>query len=128
MAWKLFGGYRFSHYVGVEATYVDWGEVSGTITPGPRVVPLSQTGMSIAVVGSVPLTPHFSVFGKVGRLWTEPETPASLPGNFKRDEKEYQRGLGARLAFTPNWAARAEWERANNTKVEMLSVGLEYRF
>jgi OOP family OmpA-OmpF porin len=128
MAWKLFGGYRFNPYVAVEATYVDWGEVSGTVTPGPRVVPLSQTAIGIGVVGSIPLGPQFSVFGKVARLWTEQETPASLSGNFKRDEKEYQRGLGGRFAFAPNWAARAEWERANNTKVEMLSIGLEYRF
>jgi OOP family OmpA-OmpF porin len=131
-AWKIFGGYRFNRKFAVEGTYVDWGKAAGTVDPvgpaGPRSVPLSQTGMGVAAVGSFEFTPQFSVFGKAGILMTEQETPASASGNTQRDETELHYGLGARFAFTPNWGARAEWERTEKTKVEMLSVGVEYRF
>ena len=129
-AWKLFGGYRFNPYFAVEGTYLDWGEASGTINTasGVRTIPLGQTGMGIAAVGSLPIRPQFSLFGKVGYVWTTQETPASASGNFEREEEELHYGLGVRLAFTPNWGARAEWERADKTKVELFSIGLEYRF
>jgi OOP family OmpA-OmpF porin len=129
-AWKLLGGYRFNRYVAIEGTYVDFGEVSGTVNfaSGPRAVPLSQTGMGIAGVGSIPFTPQFALFGKAGFLRTEQETPASASGNTKRNETELHYGLGLKFAFTPSWVARGEWERTDKTEVEMLSVGVEYRF
>jgi len=126
MGWKLFGGYRFTPNVAVEATYVDWGEVSGTVVPGPRVVPLSQTGIGLSVVGSLPLPQGFSVFGKFGFFRTEQELPASRVPT--REDTETGLGFGARFALGPSWAARAEWERMTESKVEMLSIGLEYRF
>jgi Outer membrane protein beta-barrel domain len=113
--------------VAVEGTYVDWGGAVGTIA-GPREIPLNQTGLGVAVVGSIPFTPRFSAFGKLGFLSTEQETPASASGNTKRDTDETYYGLGARFHFSANWAARGEWERTEKTKVEMLSVGAEYRF
>jgi hypothetical protein len=30
-SWKLLGGYRFNRYIGVEASYVDWGEVTASV-------------------------------------------------------------------------------------------------
>jgi OOP family OmpA-OmpF porin len=125
--WKLFGGYQFNPYFAIEGAYIDWGEVAGTVTPGPRVVPLSQTGMGISVVGSIPLPPAgLSIFGKFGLFRTEQDLPASsIPS---REDTETQLGFGAKLALTPSWAARAEWERMTESKVEMLSIGLEYRF
>lgn len=126
MAWKLFGGYRFSRHFAVEGTYVDWGEVSGTVTGPVRVVPLSQTGIGIAAVASLALGPRFSVFGKFGLFRTEQDLPASSVPS--RADNETQTGFGATFALGPKWAARAEWERMTESKVEMLSIGLEYRF
>lgn len=124
-AWKLFGGYRLNKYVAVEATYIDWGAATGTVA-GPRNVSAEQTSLGVAAVGSLELGPRFSVFGKAGFLMTEQELPASTRP--KRDETEFHYGLGARFSFTSNWAARAEWERTEKLKVEMLSIGVEYRF
>ena len=127
-AWKIFGGYRFNRYFAVEGTYVDWGTASGTVAApgGPRSVSAEQTSMGVAAVGSFPFTPEFSVFGKAGFLLTEQETPAS--STTQRDETELHYGLGLSFAFVPGWAARAEWERTDKLKVEMLSIGVEYRF
>lgn len=125
-AWKLFGGYRFTPHVAIEGSYFDWGEVSGTVTPGPRVVPLSQTAIGLSVVGSIPFQQGFSLFGKFGLFRTEQDLPASSAPS--REDSETQLGFGARFALGPSWAARAEWERMTESKVQMLSIGLEYRF
>ena len=123
--WKLVGGYRFSRYVAVEATYIDWGKVSGTANGISATA--EQTSMGAGVVGSLPLNAQFSIFGKAGFLTTEQEI--SRPGgSFTADDTEFHYGLGAKYAFTTNWAARAEYERTDKLKVEMLSIGAEFRF
>jgi OOP family OmpA-OmpF porin len=127
--WKLFGGYRFNRYVAIEATYVNWGTVTGTVNGID--VSAEQTSMGVAAVGSLELGPRFSVFGKAGFLMTEQEirrVTATSSSSVEGDETEFHYGLGVRFRFTPNWAARGEWERTEKLKVEMLSIGAEYRF
>ena len=127
-AWKLLGGYRFNRNIAVEATYVDWGTASGTVQTGsgPRGVSASQTRTGIAAVGSLDLTPRFTVFGKAGFLMTEQETPASSVR--ERDETEFHYGLGVRFSVGPAWSLRGEWERTEKLKAQLLSIGLEFRF
>lgn len=124
-AWKLLGGYRFSRYVAIEATYIDWGKVTGTAN-GISVT-AEQTSMGAGVVGNLPINPQFSIFGKAGFLATEQEIRRS-GATFKRDDTEFHYGLGVKYAFTANWAARAEWERTDQLKVEMFSIGAQFRF
>jgi OOP family OmpA-OmpF porin len=127
--WKLFGGYRFNRYVGIEATYINWGKVSGTVNS--INVTAEQTSLGIAAVGSFDFTPQFAVFGKAGLVRTDQEirrTTATLSSTVKLDETEFHYGLGLRFAFTRNWVARAEWERTDELEAELLSIGVEYRF
>lgn len=127
-AWKILGGYRFNRYAGIEATYVDWGKVTGTVNAVDASA--EQTSMGVAAVGSLPLGAQFSLFGKAGFLTTEQETRRITPPSTstEREETEFHYGLGLKYGFTPNWAARAEWERTDKLKVEMLSIGVEFRF
>lgn len=129
-AWKLFGGYRINRYLAAEATYVHWGKVTGTVG-GPTGISAEQTSLGIAAVGNLELAPQFSVFGKLGLLISEQQIRRSGAGSsstVEGEETEFHYGLGGRFSFTPNWAARAEWERTEKLKVEMLSIGVEYRF
>ena len=123
-AWKILGGYRFNRYFGFEATYIDWGKTTGTVNGINASA--EQTSLGIAAVGSFDFTPQFSAFGKAGYLSTEQETRGA--STRKRDQTELHYGLGVRFAFAPRWAARAEWEKTDELKVEMLSLGVEYRF
>ena len=84
-------------------------------------------GKSLLVVGSLELAPQFAVFGKAGFLLSEQKTKVA-GASTDRDDTEFHYGLGARFSFAPNWAARAEWERTEKLKVEMFSIGVEYRF
>jgi OmpA-OmpF porin, OOP family len=128
-SWKLLGGYRFSPHVGVEAAYIDWGEVTASFNTGTRVA-AKQQSYGLAAVGTFPLGERFELFGKAGLLMTEQETRRITPNpsNVSRDETEFHYGLGAKYAFTRNWALRGEWENTEKLKVQMLSIGVEYRF
>jgi opacity protein-like surface antigen len=129
-AWKVFGGYRFNRYLAVEGTYVNWGTVTGTVqlANGSRTdVSAEQTSLGVAAVGSFEFTPQFGVFGKAGFLSTDQEARAASTTTDGSDT-EFHYGLGLRFAFTPNWVARAEWEKTDKLKVEMMSLGVEYRF
>jgi len=128
-AWKFLGGYRFNRYIAAEATYVDWGEVTASTNTGVQVA-ASQNSYGLAAVGTLPLGERFELFGKAGFLFTQQETRRITPNpsTVNRDETELHYGLGAKYAFSRNWAARAEWENTDKLKVEMLSIGVEYRF
>ena len=52
----------------------------------------------------------------------EPTSPV------RRDDTEFHYGVGVKYAFTGNWAVRGEWEKTDKLKVELLSIGVEYRF
>ena len=128
-AWKLFGGYRFNRYVAAEGTYVEWGEVNASNNAGVRAE-ASQHSYGLAVVGTLPLGERFELFGKAGFLMTEQDTRrvGGTTSSVGRDETELHYGLGGRFLFTKNFALRGEWENTDKLKVEMLSIGLEYRF
>ena len=128
-SWKVLGGYRFNRYVAAEATYVEWGEVTASTSTGVDVA-AEQHSYGLAVVGTLPLGRGFELFGKAGFLMTEQETRRVRPNpsTVDRDETELHYGLGAKYAFTRNWALRGEWEKTEKLKVEMLSIGVEYRF
>lgn len=128
-SWKLLGGYRFNRYVAVEASYIDWGEVTASVNTGAQVA-AKQHSYGLAVVGTIPLGQRFELFGKAGFLQTEQETRriTPSPSTVDRDETELHYGLGAKYGFTENWALRGEWENTDKLKVELLSIGVEYRF
>lgn len=131
-AWKLFGGYQFNRYLAAEASYIDWGEVTATALSGGQSVDVSanQHSYGIAAVGSLALGPQFSVFGKLGFVHTEQQTRriSPNPSTVDRDETELHYGLGVKYGLARNWAVRAEWENTEKLKVEMLSIGAEFRF
>ena len=128
-SWKLLGGYRFNRYVAAEATYIDWGEVTAGTNSGARVA-AQQRSYGLAAVGTLPIGEGFELFGKAGFLKTEQETRriTPAPSTFSREQTELSYGLGLKYAFTRNWALRGEWENTDKLKVELLSIGVEYRF
>ena len=128
-AWKLLGGYRFNRHIAAEASYIRWGEVTASTNTGVDVS-AEQFSYGLAVVGTLPLGPGFEVFGKAGFVMTEQETRRIRPNpsTVNRDETEVHYGFGARYAFTNNWVLRGEWENTDKLKVDMLSIGVEYRF
>jgi OmpA-OmpF porin, OOP family len=123
---KLFGGYQFLRYLAAEGSYINWGKVEGSFfPPGPNSVTAKHQSFGAAALGTLPLGDWFSLFGKLGLLYTEQKVDTlSETGS----ETEVHYGLGARLHFVRNGALRVEWEATSEVKLQMISASLEFRF
>ena len=133
---KLFAGYAFHRNFGVEVGYADLGEASysgsfnGTPITGGK---LQVGGLDAALLARAPLGGRLTLFGKVGIFVWEAEandTAAGVPFSAKTDGSDAFFGLGAAYAITRAAALRleAEGRKIGDDSVNLLSIGVEFRF
>ena len=135
-AFKIFGGYMFNRHFGVEAAYIDAGEVSysGTFSGVPvtgGTVELSA--FNVSVLGNFPVNEQFSVFGKIGLFSWEAEandTTGGMPFSADDDGTDVSFGVGVAYNFTRNFGLRAEYElfKTDDADVSLISIGAVWRF
>jgi OOP family OmpA-OmpF porin len=135
-AFKLLTGYMFTPYLGIESAYVHLGDLTYSGQFG--VLPVSggkveATGLTLALLGSYPLTQELSLFGKLGLFlweWTARDATAGQPFATAEDGSDLSFGVGLSYGFGRRWAVRAEWERfqLNDADADLLSVGVVWRF
>lgn len=141
---KIFGGYNLHKNVAVEFGYVDLGSASlGIDITAPAAfnakAEYDASGFFADVVGKLPVTNDFTVFGKVGVIASTVEATYSgdFVGSDKATETNVKFGVGAEYAFTKQFAVRGEFERyqglgkeetTGETDVDLVSVGLTYKF
>jgi OmpA-OmpF porin, OOP family len=132
---KIYGGYQFNPYFGMEITYVDLGKAtySGSFFGQPVTGgSLETTGANFSAVGTIPLNPTFSLFGKLGFfVWEQKarDTTNGLPFSGKDDGGDLSLGLGANINLTRNVSLRLEWERFEAfDSIDFLSLGVAFRF
>ncbi len=146
--YKLFGGYQFNKYFGLEGGYFDLGQfgfTSTTLPAGSLTGNVKIQGLSVGAVGTLPLTERFSAFGRLGLNYAQSRTSFSSTGagvgvapllpNTSKNQVNYKLGLGLQYDFTPALGMRAEVERyrvndaiGNKGDVDLYSLGLIYRF
>lgn len=125
------GGY-FSPYVGAEVGYLNMGNIqrAGGST--------EAQGVNFSLVARAPLSPVFSLYGKLGATYGRTRVSA-LAGSGVVSGRESGWGpayaLGASWNFSSNWSAVLEWDRyrfdfpRNDSEwVRATSIGLQYRF
>lgn len=132
-SWKLFAGHKFTRNFAAELTWIKFDDfsASATFTGIPFTASADGNAFGIAGVGIWPVTQQFSLFGKLGILRTEAEGTATVGGStitLGDNETEAHYGLGATYDFTRNWALRGEWERADKSEIDMLSLGVQFKF
>jgi len=118
-SWKVFAGYRFLKFLGVEGSYVELG------SPSDGSVTIESKGWTAFGVGMLPLGP-FGLFAKVGAIAADTDTNVA-PGESSTDPAY---GVGAEFAFS-KIAIRAEYELLDiedTDSVYMISVGAAWRF
>jgi len=149
-AFKLFGGYMFNDYIGVEAAYLDMGQVSKTfgydggefsLFSGDVTVDAELTGITVQLVGQYPIGP-VDLFAKVGFLAydvklieTEREYYNGELEYIDRDRSSFEGtntvwGVGVRYNFD-RYAVRVEYEDFDVSELDdlnIISLGVEYRF
>jgi OmpA-OmpF porin, OOP family len=134
-AFKVFGGYQVNPHFGLEIAYVDLGKAtySGSffaqsVTGGS----LDTTGANFSAVGTIPLNPSFSLFGKLGFfVWEQKarDITNGVPFSGKDDGQDLSLGVGASLNLTRNVSLRLEWERFEAfDSIDFLSLGGAFRF
>ena len=122
---KVFGGYRFSDYFAIEASYYDLGDVS----EGDNS--FSVDGGSLRVMGSIPVSRDFSLFGKVGMHAWNADVGGAIAGRFSDDsDTDVFYGVGAEYRLTGPWSVRGELERyeVDDFDVDQVSVGVAFHF
>ena len=125
---KIFGGYQATESVGIEVSFVDFGEFTATGSGGTATIEVS--GFSVVGTGTVPVTERFGLFGKVGLLRWDGEARASGGSLAEDDGTELTYGLGAKMKVTERVGVRVEWERFsdNEDALSLLSGGVVLSF
>ncbi len=144
---RLFGGYQFNPYLGLEGGYVDLGKFdynSSISSPAADTVNghLGVTGWDLAAVGSVPLGAQWSLFGKAGALYAKTKLDASSGGAVAAGDASHTGtspllGAGVSYDLTRKVALRAELDRyfhvgdsgtTGRGDIDQYTVGVVYRF
>jgi OOP family OmpA-OmpF porin len=126
---KIFGGYRFNRNFAAEAFYADHGEIS--VKVGTVSAKAESSTFGVAALGILPLGSNFELFGKLGIGSTSVDATASAPGvsaGASDSGSDILFGVGAAYNFTRNLGVRAEYERFNDSEINVLSIGVQYRF
>jgi OOP family OmpA-OmpF porin len=129
IAWKLHGGYQFNQNLGVELGYVNFGKFEAT-APGVTGS-VKARAVELLGIGSFPVWQQFSVYGKFGFFRWDADAEVAggglvLRGGDKGTDLTY--GVGASYAFNPNIAVRLDWQRYTDVDVNILSLGVLYKF
>jgi len=126
--WKIFGGYRIIRNLAVEGFYADHGEIS--LRSGSVTSKAQSSTLGVAAVGILPLG-QFELFGKLGIGGTSIDATATAGGpsaSVSDSGSDVVFGVGATFNFTRNLGVRAELERYNDSEINVMSVGVQYRF
>lgn len=139
-AWRLFAGYQFNRWIGVEAAYMNLGKIrfQGDIGGGPFEQDSRTYGFDMVGVLSFPVVDHLSIFGKLGGYRARVASDISEAGvSSARGEtgSGFTYGLGVEYDL---WklGVRAEFQRYENIggrragedSVILYSLGLLLRF
>lgn len=149
-------GYQINPFVAAELSYADLGTVEMQISyplflPFPSLTPstlhqtteIDVTGIQLALLGRWPITPAWSVFGKVGYFFADADIDRSLRvtgsssttriDSPKIASENVLLGAGVEFVFASKWSARLEYQRHIETggeaffdepDVDTISVGV----
>lgn len=138
-AFKIVGGYQATPMFGLEAGYVRFGEAS--ISADGASIGSEPTSFYAALTGTVPVSPAFNLFAKLGVAKSKTTIFASdVDGRDEFEESGTSAvvGIGAQYKFSDTMSLVAEYENfgkvakdsesSANVKVSLVSVGLRIAF
>ncbi|MCG7588175.1 outer membrane beta-barrel protein [Photobacterium sp. OFAV2-7] len=132
---KVFGGYRANEHFAVELFYANLGEVSVNLGAasslfGTNELTIEQDTLGASLIGILPVTDNFELFGKVGfHAW---DATINLTSDVKVEAADGTDPMfGAGIAYKYNRVSiQAEFERyqLDETDIDLMSIGLAYHF
>ncbi len=152
-SWALTGGYQFNDHIAAEVSYrtlskrhqqmtviygfpiwdpqfgVTLGQESGVMSIDQKL-----TAWQASVVGSLPVSDKFALFGRVGVGHVKGKTTIREGSSVEVESDSKNRamlGLGVRYAVTQNIGLRSEYIRyakMEDVAISTLTFGADYRF
>lgn len=144
--WRLQLGYGLSENFAVEAGYIDFGKskYSASYSGGSASGELKSGGFDLALLGILPVSEEFSLFGKLGVVAANTKSSLTATGSGSAASgKDSARevlplvGLGVSYKLSDNLDLRSEYDRVSGLgksgktgtmDSNMLSIGLAYHF
>ncbi len=139
---KLYGGYKFTPNLGVEAGYADLGsaKTNFTTTIGNGSIEAKNTSFYLAGRGTAVINEQFSAYGKLGFARNKNDfSGTGLGARFTggTNKTDLYASLGLAYQFNKNLSATLEYENfgkfdsgttAGSIRANVLSAGLRFDF
>jgi OOP family OmpA-OmpF porin len=126
-----FGSY-FNDILGMEIGYTDFGSVDRA---GGRT---KAQGINLSLVGKFAVSPSFNFLGKIGTTYSDTDTSANPLSGVQAGSDDgfgLSYGIGAELAFAPQWSAvvlveshKLRFAGGNKDRVSLATLGVRYSF
>lgn len=142
--YKVFGGYQFNPYFGMELGYFDLGHFNfdATTAGGTLGGRYKMKGVDFDLVGTMPLSESWGASARMGvqdaqttANFTPTGSVALTDLNRSKHDVNVKYGVGLQYAFSRSFMVRAELERfrvndavGNHAGVNLVSVGLVFPF
>jgi OmpA-OmpF porin, OOP family len=124
------GGYFRNSNLGLELGYIDFGKV------GRAGGTTKAQGVSLDLIGRLPLSNAFNLLGKVGGVYSYTDVSARAGSGIAAGSEngmDWTYGLGVEFAFARQWSAVAQYDDyylkfagGGRDRVSNLSAGLRY--
>ena len=112
VVWRVFAGYQACDYFSAEGGYIQLGKAR-VATEGGDFFETTMTGFEITPVASLPIGKVFSVYARGGLVFWQSDIKyrftAIGEGTKSKSGNDLSASLGARYAFSKQFAARAEY-------------------
>jgi len=131
-AYRIYGGYGFTKYFGVEIGYLDLGTFRESFDEGGTSVPFSvnASGFTLAAIGSLPLSERFSLIGRLGYYFHDGES--SVAGVVEDSPSEQSPFVGIGLGFDISEVLEINLAydliKTDNADPTLATLGLTLRF
>jgi OOP family OmpA-OmpF porin len=131
-ATKLFGGFSFFKFLGLEASHMDLGNPDDSVGGGGEAE-IKMSGWDAFVLGNLPLGKHFEIFAKAGLVYWDRDVDfgGTLSGSDHDTGTDGAYGAGAAFKFGDHFAVRVEYEKfkvSDLDDVNLTSAGVVFRF
>lgn len=130
-AFRAFVGGRFNNIIGGEIAYIKFGD----FTRGGGETDVE--GVDLALMAGIPFGKNWSVFGKLGGIYSQVDVTGTAPGLATGGENGWgpRAGVGLQMGLTENWAIRADYDRyrikvpgGGRENVDTFLIGAQYTF
>lgn len=130
-AFRAYVGGRFNNAVGAEIAYLKFGDFS---RGGGET---DAEGVDLTLIAGFPFANNWSIFGKLGAVYTQVDVTGTAPGLATGGENGWgaRYGVGLQMGLTENWAIRADYDRYrikvpgnDRENIDTFLIGAQYTF